>query len=315
MRALEAAIEGFNAMHMSDLTLILRGLLAKNASQLGQKGFAKELIGAVLREYTDVTPVEDLRIVFSCAVDVFREIGDFRLAFEAMEKFHALDSEVRSTSAKVRSLQSEAHREAEQARMDAELERLRAVELKVAHNELKKHAELLAKFANYDGLTGLANRRFFDETFDAYFRDAIETNRSLALIVCDIDKFKQVNDNYSHSVGDEVLRNVSKILVERCGSKYFPARFGGEELVILMPRTHLGEGLNFAQTLRAAIQAFDWEQVAPGLRLTASFGVSTAREGGPSAMFADADTLLYKSTQNGRNQVNGMRPEDAAEAA
>lgn len=165
--------------------------------------------------------------------------------------------------------------------------------------------EEINRRARTDALTGLANRQQFEERLT---RIVMETNRfggSCALIVIDIDRFKHVNDTYGHQVGDEVLKEVSRVLQNAVRTVDLCARYGGEEMALLLPQTDLaGAGL-LAERLRRAVCDEPVRVKEHEIPITISLGVAAYPEGSSSRdeLFAAADRALYSAKRAGRNKV------------
>ena len=159
--------------------------------------------------------------------------------------------------------------------------------------------------ARTDALTGLHNRRHFDEELTRVFADASRHRDETALVIADIDHFKRVNDSYGHEAGDAVLRHVSRLLQDRVRPVDVCARFGGEEIVILCPRTGLDGARLLAERLREAIAAAPLRHDGLDISVTASFGVAShprsVRES--EALLGAADEALYAAKREGRNRV------------
>lgn len=165
--------------------------------------------------------------------------------------------------------------------------------------------EEINRRARTDALTGLANRQQFEERLS---RIVLETNRfggSCTLIVIDIDRFKQVNDTYGHQTGDEVLKRVAIVLQEEVRNVDLCARYGGEEMALLLPQTDLAGGCQLAERLRSAVG--DKPVVIGGreIHVTISLGVATYPEGARDRdeLFSAADRALYGAKRAGRNKV------------
>ncbi|MDO8069244.1 sensor domain-containing diguanylate cyclase [Janthinobacterium sp. SUN206] len=190
-----------------------------------------------------------------------------------------------------------------------------------ARNELELINETLARLANQDGLTGLANRRHFDQSLLAEFSRAQREDGSLALVLIDVDFFKQYNDIYGHVAGDECLRKIGKVVgysMRRPGD--LAARYGGEEMVILLPGTDLPGALAVAEGVRQAAQSLGVEHRGNPLGVvTVSVGVAafmpTHLENQAVELVELADTALYKAKASGRNQVCYASPCEPAERA
>jgi diguanylate cyclase (GGDEF)-like protein len=165
--------------------------------------------------------------------------------------------------------------------------------------------EEINRRARTDALTGLPNRQQFEERLT---RIVMETNRfggSCTLVVVDIDRFKHVNDTYGHQVGDEVLRRVAAALQAEVRNVDLCARYGGEEMALLLPQTDLGGGCQLAERLRTAVGGRPFVINGREICVTISLGVATYPEGARDRdeLFSAADRALYGAKRAGRNQV------------
>ena len=166
----------------------------------------------------------------------------------------------------------------------------------------------LEQLAQTDALTGLLNRRALTERITAEMERALRYDSSMALLMIDLDHFKRVNDTYGHLVGDDVLRDVAKLLTETIRTSDMVARYGGEEFLMLLPETDDAGAELFAERIRVAIESHDFgaRSNKPGLSLTTSVGVATfpaARIESVEDLFARADAALYRAKADGRNRV------------
>lgn len=173
-----------------------------------------------------------------------------------------------------------------------------------------------------DPLTGLANRRFFQEILLRELRRAQRSNQPLALIVADIDHFKGVNDTYGHNVGDEVLGQVGGIMVASVRATDFVIRYGGEEFVVLMPETRIADAVQVANKLRKTIgDTILGSTSRPGmtLKVTISGGVAAFPVDGKTGeqLILGADRALYWAKEHGRNQISTVADvnDDKADSA
>lgn len=159
--------------------------------------------------------------------------------------------------------------------------------------------------ARTDALTGLHNRRHFDEELARVFADASRHRDETSLVIADIDHFKRVNDSYGHEAGDAVLRHVSRLLQDRVRPVDVCARFGGEEIVILCPRTGLDGATLLAERLREAIAAAPLRHDGLEIAVTASFGVASHPRSvrDSDGLLGAADAALYAAKREGRNRV------------
>ncbi len=177
------------------------------------------------------------------------------------------------------------------------------------HLELKRYRDYLEKLSATDGLTGVANRRWFDEQLEREWRRAKRKHIPLSLILMDIDFFKAYNDHYGHLAGDDCLRQLARAL-DKCARRPgdLVARYGGEEFVCLIPDTDTDGALWVANLFRGEVEGLNiphaYSSVAD--HVTLSIGVSTLVPvvGEPSFdLIRRADELLYAAKQSGRNQV------------
>jgi diguanylate cyclase (GGDEF)-like protein len=176
-----------------------------------------------------------------------------------------------------------------------------AVELQTANQKLRD-------LAFRDGLTGLYNRRFFRDAMVREAARAQRSNRPLALMLFDLDHFKNINDTYGHQRGDIVLQAVSREVERTVRVSDTVARYGGEELVVLLPEMNLAMALRRAEACRSAIEKMEIQAEGIVIRVQVSVGVSVFDPARPSSLdsiIAAADQALYRSKRQGRNRVTG----------
>jgi diguanylate cyclase (GGDEF)-like protein len=165
-----------------------------------------------------------------------------------------------------------------------------------------------------DGLTGLFNRRYLEETLERELRRADRESLPLSVLVFDVDHFKSVNDTYGHEAGDEVLRTLAGLLQRNIRGGDVPCRFGGEEFVVILPGANLHVGHERAEHLRGTIAALRIATRAARLQVTVSVGVAMysgdQAETGEDLLQA-ADRALYRAKQGGRNRVELAAPDSA----
>lgn len=173
--------------------------------------------------------------------------------------------------------------------------------------EMKRDLEHVRREAMTDGLTGLANRKSFDNEIDQIMQESASQSKGFTLLMLDIDHFKSFNDNFGHQVGDQVLRLVARTLKESLKGKDLAARYGGEEFSIILPETDLTGAVIVGNALRKAIATKDVINRSTGKilgRITMSVGVAEyAGEKTPEELIERADAALYTAKHNGRNQV------------
>lgn len=191
------------------------------------------------------------------------------------------------------------------------------LQLKSYSDALKQLSEVLAQknreldiLAKHDGLTGLANRRHFDEVIDIEVKRAHRSGEILSLILCDIDFFKRYNDHYGHLSGDDCLRRISGIIrkiFQR--SSDLCARYGGEEFVVILPDTAHEGAVSLAEKLRVETISENIPHACSDVAgcVTLSIGVASAtvteERLSPKWFTKEADTALYRSKETGRNKV------------
>lgn len=177
------------------------------------------------------------------------------------------------------------------------------------HLQVVRQRRMLERLAHIDGLTELANRRRFDQAYAAEWQRARGAHRPLSLALLDIDCFKQYNDRYGHPAGDRVLRSVARAVASSMRRPVdLAARYGGEELVLLMPDTFIEQAQQVVAAIRHAIEslaiAHDASTVAPVLTVSVG-GATLATEGTESAaeLLDAVDLQLYRAKHAGRNRV------------
>jgi diguanylate cyclase (GGDEF)-like protein len=179
--------------------------------------------------------------------------------------------------------------------------------LKLLQDELREMNTQLEALAVTDVLTGLSNRRRLMTRLDEEVARARRYKTPLSVVMIDIDHFKQVNDTYGHAMGDEVLRNIGTMLKANVRNTDLAARYGGEELTLVLPHTDLAAAVQVAENLRQKFANIEHILDGATLNKTASMGVA-ARDGETDMPDAEnllklADEALYRAKQNGRNRV------------
>jgi diguanylate cyclase len=176
-------------------------------------------------------------------------------------------------------------------------------------DELRENLDSVRKEAMTDGLTGLSNRKAFDQYMNNYVAGCDENDKTLTLLMLDIDHFKKFNDTYGHQVGDQVLRLVSRSLTDGIKGKDFAARYGGEEFAIILPETDINAGIAVGNALRRAVESKEVVNRTTNKKLgkiTMSVGVAQYRKGEVvEELIERADVALYTAKKNGRNMVVG----------
>lgn len=170
--------------------------------------------------------------------------------------------------------------------------------------KLQQQSVAFERMALEDALTGVGNRRSLDTQLQQAFERALRGQRNLCFALFDIDHFKQINDRYSHAVGDQALIAVAKALCEGIAGAGTLARWGGEEFGVLFERIPLERAHALCEAMRQRVEAIDCSAYAPGLRLSVSGGVAELGDAQRvEALVARADALLYEAKRGGRNRI------------
>jgi diguanylate cyclase (GGDEF)-like protein len=220
-------------------------------------------------------------LILSTIADALRDAGHVEAAYEAL-----------SRSAE---LERQAFRELSQLQLQLERATLET-------GIVRLEAELLRDQADRDWLTGLHNRRYLARELDRLTGESPEGPFSVAVL--DLDHFKSINDRFGHEAGDRVLVRVAALLLDGLRQSDVVVRTGGEEFVVLMPRTAANAAAACCERLRTAIATERWEEIGPGLEVTASVGLaSSADNSGLDALASLADDRLFAAKRAGRDRV------------
>lgn len=175
----------------------------------------------------------------------------------------------------------------------------------VNKRQLESANAQLQELAQRDGLTGLLNRRHWEQCLEHEFARHLRYDTSTSLVIFDIDHFKSVNDSYGHQTGDEVIREVARITRQLARETDCAGRYGGEEFVVLLPDTDLEGARQFAERLRQAVERLRVDHEGQSLGFTISLGVACIDDGMTEhgALVERADKALYQSKETGRNRT------------
>jgi diguanylate cyclase len=279
--------------------------LAQMFRATGELARARELAAEGLQIGEALGAKSLLIPLYELASGLAEQQGDFADALALYKRFHALRSELALDGAQQRARVLGVRLETERALAEAASAKLHAQALRQTNEELTQRAEALGRDALEDALTGLANRRCLDAYLSLRHEAARRAGGALCVALIDLDHFKQINDVYSHDIGDQVLRQLSLLLQAQCRSQDLAARYGGEEFLIALDGVGLNAAGAICERLRGAIEAHDWQAIAPGLRVSASLGLCDIAE---YPVLGDgmkqADALLYRAKQAGRNRVS-----------
>ncbi len=276
--------------------LLLRGRL------LSLQG-AHEAALEALTACAALVPPDDMELGPMCLLDLCdaqAALGRFEAALAAHRAYHAQHVRRASETAQRRARLSALREEAQELQRAAAEAQARADDLLATNESLAREASRLLQTTLEDPLTGLANRR----RLDLALLDLQARGGPFAIAMIDLDRFKLVNDRFSHLMGDAVLREIGAIVTASCRKQDLAARYGGEEFALLIGEADLPAAVQLCERLRERIETHDWSRLSPGLAVTASFGVADDRESDPGEqLLALADRRLYEAKRRGRNRV------------
>ena len=173
-------------------------------------------------------------------------------------------------------------------------------EIKLSHAQLRQQNAILEKLASTDPLTGLYNRR----SMDIFLHQTFEANAGFAIIMCDIDDFKKVNDTYGHDFGDVVLKDVAHITAQQVDSNGYVCRWGGEEILILINESSKEKVKRIAENIRRNVANHIFELNNKWIHCTLTLGIAIHKDGDTiEETIANADYNLYQGKRNGKNRV------------
>lgn len=178
--------------------------------------------------------------------------------------------------------------------------------LEERERQLEEINEKLERMSMTDGLTGIANRRSLEEKLRDMFEHSLRLHEPISVVMCDIDRFKSVNDTYGHQAGDDVLKQFAKVLHDEAREIDRVGRYGGEEFMLLLPGTVLDAAVTFAERVRHAIESHTFEFEGGTLQRTMSLGVASwphPKIHQCDGLIKAADDALYVAKKTGRNRV------------
>jgi diguanylate cyclase (GGDEF)-like protein len=250
--------------------------------------------------------------------NVYKAQENYKEALESYQSYNTLREQVLNEISGQHLQSLRVRFEVSQEARENELFRQKNLELAEKNEKLNKLNESLQKAnaekvqllkelerqAKEDALTGLYNRRYFDDVFARAFSQSQRLATPLSVAISDIDSFKLVNDRFSHQMGDLVLRTVAKIMKETVRDIDTVARYGGEEFVMLLPAADAESAKAVCERIRKAVENYPWQTLNPELKITLSIGVSDdVGVANCDRMMALADDNLYKAKRAGKNQI------------
>jgi diguanylate cyclase (GGDEF)-like protein len=235
---------------------------------------------------------------------VQEQSGDFAGALAMYKEFHAVREGELAGSRKHAASAAQVWLDFQDASRRASQYRERAETLAADHAALARKTKVLMEVSQQDPLTGLLNRRGLDARIGALIAASEAGESPLTIVLIDVDRFKRINDTYSHAVGDAVLRRVAGIIRDHCRQDDLPVRYGGDEFLVVLAGADLASGRRVVERLKRASDAHRWESEAAGLRVTLSIGVAARARGATiAATVAVADEALYEAKAAGRDRI------------
>ena len=245
--------------------------------------------------------------------DACERTGDLAAALAHHRRFHALFRQVTSEAAQRSASVAAVRLETQHAHEAAVRHRTMAEDLQRSNEQLARRADDLLQLSLHDPLTGLANRRLMERLLE-------DGMSGRAIVMIDVDRFKTINDGWSHPVGDAVLRQIALLIRGCCREADTPVRYGGDEFAIVLQGVgaSAAAAAATAERVRHEVAVFDWTVVAERLVVTVSVGFATRLDmdtDGPTNLLALADRRLYDAKHAGRNRVMGaFAPSDPVHA-
>lgn len=275
---------------------------------LGQLDGARESGEGALAWLGDRVP-QMRSLILTTLAAALREAGRVEEAYDALQRACELERQAFRELSQVQLSLERATLEAREARRHSDLVTAKNRQLAEAHTELERraneletlHAQLREQ-AERDPLTGVHNRRYLARELERLTRDRKAGRMSLAVL--DVDHFKTINDRFGHAAGDQVLIRIARLLCDHLRESDSIIRSGGEEFIILMPRTDAKAATACCERIRRAVNTELWSSVADGLSVTTSLGVATTEDPNDlEAVIRIADQRLYEAKRTGRDRV------------
>ena len=236
--------------------------------------------------------------------ELYEQLGEYKTALEHYKRYHDLKEDVQNERSQSRiqgmMIKNDTERVQNENKRIAFEQELASLRLMKLEQDNKKLVEENTR----DGLTNAYNRRFLNEKLETLYGVAKKNQSPLSVLMSDIDFFKQVNDTFSHAVGDEVLRAIAIIFMENTRHLDIVARYGGEEFVVILDRTHKTTAITIAEKLRKLVESYPWHEIHPDLKITISTGIASGTAFNDyEALLNHADKYMYSAKRSGKNQV------------
>lgn len=287
---------------VNELELCYR--LGKHYWQRGQQHDARKIFDHTLTLATKLRREDSQQQIHEALATLHEQEGDFQVAYHHLRQCHTLRKALFEADVQANTKSLLFTQELKEAQLERDIVTRKNKELEQLNQRLAKANRKLKVASVTDALTKLYNRRYLEKRLQQEFQHACDQNLDISVIICDLDRFKQVNDTFSHAVGDKVLQHLAKLLEKTVRIYDTVARYGGEEFVILLPNTNLEQAMEVAEKIRLATFDYPWRRIHHDLMITVSAGVASGTEYGTGDKLLDAaDKQLYAAKSNGRNCV------------
>lgn len=304
MRMLDETIE--HAKRLNEPYVQAEAMMERGSSLLGQgkvDDARQSFVEAILlaRQIGATTVLAEACESLS---KLLEDAGDHKGALALYKEFHSVREAELAGSRKHAAMAAQLWLDFQDANRRASQYRERAETLAADHAALARKAKALTEVSEQDPLTSLLNRRGLDERVDALVAASEASGEPLTVALIDIDRFKSINDNFSHAVGDAVLRRVAGIIRDQCRQHDLPVRYGGDEFLLVLAGADLALGARVLGRLKETVDAWPWAREAPGLKVTLSIGIASRPAGATIAStIAAADEALYHAKAAGRSGI------------
>ena len=236
---------------------------------------------------------------------IYEDQGELNLAFKHYKKFHAIKEKVFNDKNSSRLQSLEIQYKVEAARREAVIHQLRNIELENEIKERKRVEKELQRLAITDELTSLFNRRYFFEKANYELKRAHRSNNHLTIVMIDVDKFKQINDTYGHTAGDQALVRCGKIFKENLREIDLVSRFGGDEFTILLPDTDCSRAIEIMERIRTKLSSpVDIGRISLILKISVGISCLNRQQRDTLDLLLErADQALYRAKSTGRDKI------------
>jgi diguanylate cyclase (GGDEF)-like protein len=240
---------------------------------------------------------------------VYEDLGDAATALRFLRKYHELREAELTTSRRQLAHVAELSLNFREISEQASKYREQVADLSAERAALLEEATQLVEASQRDPLTKLLNRRGLQARIVPLMHMVTERKLALAVAIIDVDRFKHINDGYSHSAGDHVLQRVATLIRAHCRQHDLPIRYGGDEFMVVLAGVDLKQAVTIMQRLKRATDELSFDDEAPGLKVTLSIGVAEHRHGDAfSASVAVADAAMYNAKKGGRDRIVSAPP-------